>query len=123
MCSDPWFVTLLSVERYSGEMENQESNAGTKGSGCRLSWFSRFLAELFPLNREADMATIEMISGVTNPTKVGIVWRNPNSVHASRRWHSSAPSLGCNRYVLQEYDGYYGLWRTICDWEVVTGGR
>ena len=69
------------------------------------------------------MATVEMISGMTNPTKVGIVWRNPNSVHASLRRHSSAPSLGRNRYILQEYDGYYGLWRTISNLEVVTGGR
>lgn len=69
------------------------------------------------------MAMIEMLCAMTNEMKPAIVWRNPNVLRARRLRHSSAPALGRNRYVLQEYDGYHGFWQTISDLEVVTGGR
>jgi len=105
-------------------METGNKQRGKRKQGARgSSWFSRLLAELVPLNTEADMAMIEMLCAINNEMKPAIVWRNPNLLNARRRRHSSAPALGHNRYVLQEYDGYHGFWRTISDLEVVTGGR
>jgi hypothetical protein len=104
-------------------METRAKQTGkNKQWASRSNWFSRILAELFLLNTEADMAMIEMLCVIPNEMKPAIVWRNPNVLRGRRR-HTSAPSLGRNRYVLQEYDGYHGFWRTISDLEVVTGGR
>jgi len=104
-------------------MKSRNKKRGRNQKARRSNWLSRLLAELFPLNTEADMAMIEMLCAMTNEMKPAIVWRNPNVLRARRLRHSSAPALGRNRYVLQEYDGYHGFWQTISDLEVVTGGR
>src|SRR5215470_8150801 len=104
-------------------METRTETLERKQIARKSNWYSRLLTNLTQLNKEADMSMIEMMCGMTNVPKLGIIWRNPNSLRASRRRHSTAPSLGQNRYVLQEYDGYHGFWRTISDLEIVNGGR
>lgn len=88
----------------------------------RTEWFSK-ITNIFNLTMEADVAMIDLRFEIAESTRLGIAWRNPRAVYARRRRHNSAPSLGRGRYVLQEFDGYAGFWRTISDLEVVTGGK
>ena len=70
------------------------------------------------------MFSLDTISGNANSTKLQIVWRNPNAVHAHRR-HNQEHVGDSTRYILQEfvYEGELGHWTTIADLEVVRGGR
>lgn len=58
-------------------------------------------------------------------TKIEIVWRNPEPVKQTQRKQSLEESSDHALYAVQELveNGYLSYWTTICDFEVLAGGR
>lgn len=57
--------------------------------------------------------------------KFDIVWRNPEPVKQTPRKQSLEEGSDHTLYILQEFveDGWLGYWTTICDFELLPGGR
>jgi hypothetical protein len=70
------------------------------------------------------MTPIE-ICGRKSAPALEIVWRNPETVRPTRRYHSFRRASQSAVYVVQELvqDGRFGFWATISDLEVLAGGR
>ena len=58
-------------------------------------------------------------------TKIEIVWRNPEPVKQTQRMQSLEESSDHALYAVQEFveNGCLSYWTTICDFEVLDGGR
>ena len=81
--------------------------------------------ELSELGVESEefMTALEMICG--RKPRLGIVWRNPNTVRPHRRRHTLEAGRQGALYILQEFveNDYLSYWTTLSDLEVVLGGR
>ena len=58
-------------------------------------------------------------------TKIELVWRNPEPVKQTQRKQSLEESSDHALYAVQEFveNGCLSYWTTICDFEVLAGGR
>lgn len=58
-------------------------------------------------------------------TKIEIVWRNPKPVKQTQRKQILEESTDHALYAVQEFveNESLGYWTTICDFEVLAGGR
>jgi hypothetical protein len=71
------------------------------------------------------MTPMQLICGRKSAPTLEIVWRNPETVRPSRRYHNPHQAAERAIYAVQELveDGRFGFWATISDLEIVAGGR